>query len=55
LEEKAKISKGLKVAVAQERRAHELENELLFGGPSPPEETPEVTEEPAPPPTAYAE
>jgi len=49
LEEKRAISKGLKVAVAQERRAHELEDELLFGKP-PPEESSEVTEEPAPPP-----
>ena len=46
-EEKAKIAKGLKVAVAQERRAHELEDELLFGKP---EESAEVTAEPAPPP-----
>ncbi|GAH65795.1 unnamed protein product, partial [marine sediment metagenome] len=30
-EEKAKIAKGLKVAVAQERRARELEDKLLFG------------------------
>jgi len=47
-EEKAKIAQGLKVAVAQERRAHELEDELLFGKP-PPEESAEVTAEPAPP------
>jgi len=31
-EEKAKISKGLKEAVAQEKEAKELEDELLFGG-----------------------
>lgn len=47
-EEKAKIAKGLKVAVAQERRARELEDELLFGKP-PLEESAEVTAEPAPP------
>jgi len=52
-EEKAKIAKGLKVAVAQERRAHELEDELLFGKP-PPEESDEVTAEPAPPPAEPA-
>ena len=52
-EEKAKIAKGLKVAVAQERRAHELEDELLFGKP-PPEESAEVTAEPAPPPAEPA-
>ncbi|GAH85269.1 unnamed protein product, partial [marine sediment metagenome] len=50
-EEKAKIAKGLKVAVAQERRAHELEDELLFGKP---EESAEVTAEPAPPPAEPA-
>lgn len=49
-EENAKIAKGLKEAVAQERRAHQLEDELLFGKP-PPEETGEVTAETAPPPT----
>ena len=57
-EEKTKIAKGLKVAIAQERRAHELEDELLFGKP-PQEESAEVTAEPAPapapPPTTYAE
>ena len=52
-EEKAKIAKGLKIAVAQERRAHELEDELLFGKP-PPEESAEVTAEPAPPPAEPA-
>ncbi|MBA7606588.1 hypothetical protein ES703_13738 [subsurface metagenome] len=61
-EEKAKIAKGLKVAVAQERRAHELEDELLFGKQ---EESAEATAEPAPsaepapapepPPTTYTE
>jgi len=50
-EEKAKIAKSLKVAVAQERRAHQLEDELLFGGQSTPEESAEVTAEPAPAPT----
>ncbi|MBA7679998.1 hypothetical protein ES703_88305 [subsurface metagenome] len=50
-EEKAKIAKELKVAVAQERRAHELEDELLFGKP---EESAEVTAEPAPPPAEPA-
>jgi len=30
-EEKAKIAKGLKQAVALEREAHQLEDELLFG------------------------
>jgi len=49
-EEKAKIAKGLKVAVAQERRAHELEDKLLFGVPPPPEgpataPSPEITPE----------
>jgi len=52
-EEKARIAKGLKVAVAQERRAHELEDELLFGKP-PPEESAEVTAEPAPEPAEPA-
>ena len=47
---KREIAKGLKEAVAQERRAHQLEDELLFGKP-PPEETGEVTAETAPPPT----
>ena len=45
-EEKARITKGLKEAVVQEQRAHELEDELLFGKP---EESAEVTAEPAPP------
>jgi len=49
-EEKTKIAKGLKVAVAQERRAHQLEDELLFGGPPAPEESAEVAAEPAPAP-----
>jgi len=31
-EEKAKIARGLKEAVALEKEAHELEDELLFGG-----------------------
>ena len=55
-EEKAKIAKGLKVAVAQERRARQLEDKLLFGKPLP-EESAEVTAEPtpAPPPTTYTE
>jgi len=52
-EEKAKIAKGLKVAVAQERRAHELEDELLFGKP-PQEESAEVAEAPAPEPAEPA-
>lgn len=34
-EEKTKIAKGLKDAVVQEKRAHELEDELLFGKPPP--------------------
>lgn len=34
-EEKAKIAKGLKGAVAQEKEARELEDELLFGGKPP--------------------
>jgi len=47
-EEKARIAKGLKVAVAQEREAHQLEDELLFGGAPTPEESGEVTAAPAP-------
>jgi len=48
-EEKAKIAKGLKEAVALEREAHALEDELLFGNPLPREPAP------APLPTTYAE
>jgi len=47
-EEKAKIAKGLKQAVAQEQRAHELEDELLFGKPPPPEVTAETAPAPTP-------
>ena len=57
-EEKAKIAKGLKVAVAQERRARQLEDKLLFGvSRTPPEVTAEPTPapEPAPPPITYME
>jgi len=44
-EEKARIAKGLKEAVVQEQRAHELEDEIMFGKP-PPEAA--VTATPAP-------
>jgi len=47
-EEKARIARGLKEAVALEREAHQLEDELLFGVPPSPEESGEVTAAPAP-------
>ncbi|MBU1066944.1 hypothetical protein KKE60_04120, partial [Patescibacteria group bacterium] len=50
-EEQARIVKGLKGAVAHEREARALEDQLLFGVKPQPQEVAEVTPKPAPAPT----